>query len=1036
MTTQRSIQTLLSLSLGFATIGGCDVDPSSADLDMERDLDALTEGSESDLDEGPIDHDRPDELDADVDDDATESAPINLALGRPTTQSSTYGGAVPQRAVDGVTDGHWDAGSVTHTNLGTPGWWQVDLEDVSPVGEIVIYNRTDCCALLQDFDVRVSSDGVTWETFSQPGVAGAETRVFINRPVRYVRIENPDTLHIAEVKVLSLTTHWGDFSRGDCVGDGERLYSAILWDIPPGVSWEEACAGTPATLLGEQLSSPDVCVNTGFNMWGEFHVPDLSCVATPHNLALGRPTTQSSTAFAGDAARAVDGNTDGSYGNGSVSHTDYGDGEWWQVDLQSVQRVREVVVHNRTDCCADKLHNFRLSTSADGISWKNYASARAANPGIAFSLDRSARYVRITNGNDYLHLAEVEVFGLPDSTPTQHWGDFQAEDCIDDTHRKFSAILWDIPAGISWEEACAGTPASVVHDTFARPTACVNTGLNMWGEFSVRDGSCTALPTPAPLPPASAPVMGLSPSTPFSVVLASDPQLYWAMVNTEYPLAPERWGSRDEVEVTARSHVRAMRLLADGNQLPAGTTRPEAVIVNGDLTNFSRYDEYDAYYRLYDEAELGMPRFDGLGNHDYGTNVVGDCAATLATDFIQYHLTEGWNFCALDAARRMRAWITNNPEIVDSDHDSMAYAFVRNNVRFLQLQNYPGYADAAIGIDASYAWITDQMEIAQAQGQYVVLNMHIVAAEVNLGNDAAFLAAVAGHEHLLLAIFGGHIHSYQGQYGSVLVNGTSVPVAYGGSQQYNNFTMVQFDLDKVTFLAINSRDGNPTVVPGSVIEIPYPQQNIGAPLLDIPLTTGSLMDDGSGRSVTVLGTSLATDHRGRTDGARQLDGVDDAITIDANGWAESNTNTFTLAGWLDWGSVDTNQIGFLFGRGYERMEVHTGGEAGINGLRFIPAGFGPSHVDAPGVLSSGWNHVAFTYSGTVATIYLNGQQVATRTNIGVAGAPAPIDLTTNSGDLRVGKRVDGTFPMLGRVDGIALYDEALSQSEIVNLMLR
>lgn len=900
MTTRYGTQTLLSLSLGLAAIAGCDVDPAGADFDLERDLDEQAEDSEGD--EASLDQGRPDELAADLDDDAT-----------------------------------------------------------------------------------------------------------------------------------SLGVHWGDFARGGCVGEGERLYSAILWDIPAGVSWEQTCADTSATILGTLLSAPDACVNNGFNMWGEFHVPDLSCAAAPNNLAFEKPATQSSTAFGGDAARAVDGNTDGSYGYGSVSHTGFGPGQWWQVDLESVQRVREVVVHNRTDCCADKLNNFRLSTSVDGTNWKNDIAVRAANPGMAFSIDRQARYVRITNGDEYLHLAEVEVFGIPDSTPVQHWGEFEAGSCTGSDHRRFSAILWDIPGGMSWEDACASTPASIVHDTFVRPTACVNSGLNMWGEFDVRDGSCSAMPGPQVPPVAPEPVVGLSPSTSFSVVLASDPQLYWGMTNNEYPEAPRHEGSRDEVEVTARSHVRAMRLLAGGNQLPAGTTRPEGVIMNGDLTSSARNDEYEAYYRLYDEAELGMPRFDGLGDHDYGDDVVGRC--TCAPGQGCAVLPFDYNFCANDSVQKMRTWIGNNAEIVDSDYDSMAYAFVRNNVRFLQLHNYPGYAEPAIGIDSSYAWVTDQMQAAEEAGQFVVLNMHIVDAEVSLSYDAAFADAVDGYEHLLLAIFGGHLHEYQGQTGFVPVNGRSVPVAYGGSQEYNHFTLVQFDLDKVTFRSIDSRDGNVTVVPGSVVEIPYPEQNIGDPRLDIPLTAGSLTDAGSARAVSVSGTSLAADHRGRTDGARQLDGVDDAITINASGWAASNTNTFTLAGWIDWDGVGTSQIGFLFGRDMERMEVHTGGGAGINGLRFIPAGYGPSHVDAPGVLSPGWNHVAFTYTGTTATIYVNGQAVATRVGIG-AGGYLPTDLSTESGDLRVGMRANGSFPLGGKVDGIAFYDQALGQADIVKLMLR
>ena len=41
------------------------------------------------------------------------------------------------------------------------------------------------------------------------------------------------------------------------------------------------------------------------------------------NIALGKRVTQSSTAFGGDARRAVDGKLDGNYGHNSVTHTDF-----------------------------------------------------------------------------------------------------------------------------------------------------------------------------------------------------------------------------------------------------------------------------------------------------------------------------------------------------------------------------------------------------------------------------------------------------------------------------------------------------------------------------------------------------------------------------------------------------------------------------------------------------------------------------------------------------------------------------------------
>ncbi|MED7949980.1 galactose-binding domain-containing protein, partial [Streptomyces sp. BE303] len=67
----------------------------------------------------------------------------NVALGRPATQSSTWGGASAALAVDGNTNGRFFSGSVTHTNSDANAWWQTDLGGVTPINNIKINSRTD-----------------------------------------------------------------------------------------------------------------------------------------------------------------------------------------------------------------------------------------------------------------------------------------------------------------------------------------------------------------------------------------------------------------------------------------------------------------------------------------------------------------------------------------------------------------------------------------------------------------------------------------------------------------------------------------------------------------------------------------------------------------------------------------------------------------------------------------------------------------------------------------------------------------------------
>ncbi|MDQ8036167.1 MAG: GYF domain-containing protein [Pedobacter sp.] len=79
--------------------------------------------------------------------------------------------------------------------------------------------------------------------------------------------------HSPEVRMLA-GMYWGPFKRDGIVRPGVRQYSSILWGIPFGQSWENACANMPATINGIYFPRPSRCKNTGSNMWGEFDVPE------------------------------------------------------------------------------------------------------------------------------------------------------------------------------------------------------------------------------------------------------------------------------------------------------------------------------------------------------------------------------------------------------------------------------------------------------------------------------------------------------------------------------------------------------------------------------------------------------------------------------------------------------------------------------------------------------------------------------------------------------------------------------------------
>lgn len=80
------------------------------------------------------------------------------------------------------------------------------------------------------------------------------------------------------------------------------------------------------------------------------------------NVAIDGTAKQSTTAFAGPAELAIDGNTNGNYNEAkSTTHTAEEDNPWWEVDLGASHEIQRVAVWNRTDPgVEDRLAGFRL----------------------------------------------------------------------------------------------------------------------------------------------------------------------------------------------------------------------------------------------------------------------------------------------------------------------------------------------------------------------------------------------------------------------------------------------------------------------------------------------------------------------------------------------------------------------------------------------------------------------------------------------------------------------------------------------------
>lgn len=142
------------------------------------------------------------------------------------------------------------------------------------------------------------------------------------------------------------------------------------------------------------------------------------------DIALGKSATQSSTAFGSPASNAVDGNTNGDWSAGSISHTGDDQYAWWQVDLSSSQALGSISLWNRTDCCSDRATDYWVFVSNTPFGHSLTPAQQAAQPGVwsnhqisvmgrptRLPLSTTGRYVMVQlSGTNYLALAEVQVF--------------------------------------------------------------------------------------------------------------------------------------------------------------------------------------------------------------------------------------------------------------------------------------------------------------------------------------------------------------------------------------------------------------------------------------------------------------------------------------------------------------------------------------------------------------------------------------------------------------------------------------------------
>jgi hypothetical protein len=193
-------------------------------------------------------------------------------------------------------------------------------------------------------------------------------------------------------------------------------------------------------------------------------------------------------------------------------------------------------------------------------------------------------------------------------------------------------------------------------------------------------------------------------------------------------------------------------------------------------------------------------------------------------------------------------------------------------------------------------------------------------------------------------------------------------------------------------------------------------------------------ESGNGHNGVVYGAQLTTDRNNSPNKAYEFDGT--SMYIQCANANYSFTNAITISLWVEMTTSQTQGAQFLVSKG---VDGNTGNfSLNYNNLPYVfYGGFGSGTqnnaisqiVHSP---NTGWRHISMVYDGSNIKLYVNGSLEATT---------AYVNPMVNIGDLLMfGKQYTPTpntppYYTKGKLDDIGIWNRALTQQEISNLLL-
>jgi len=155
-----------------------------------------------------------------------------------------------------------------------------------------------------------------------------------------------------------------------------------------------------------------------------------------------------------------------------------------------------------------------------------------------------------------------------------------------------------------------------------------------------------------------------------------------------------------------------------------------------------------------------------------------------------------------------------------------------------------------------------------------------------------------------------------------------------------------------------------------------------------------------------------------------LDGTDDRVEI-GNVTVLNSSSAFSLTCWIKSSAtiIDT-------------FDIFSGGDGYANGIYLyltptgLDFGVGTSYGRYSTALNDGsWKHLAAVYNGSSFAVYINGSPVS----ISTTNTPPASTVATAGNGSHIASRVDDTREFNGKMDDFAIFNSALTASEVSNI---